>query len=175
MLNRKRQCIHGDLQPEPSAIWQLDAHERSEPLTLVAGEYLRHARLSPDGEWLAYVAGELSDPEVYVQPYPELDRRFQVSDAGGIEPNWSPESDRLYYRSSSTIFAVDVTPASSQIFSKPRAWFEGPIVAGKGNHYSYDVASDGRLLVSLLDSRQLPTHLDLVEAWDQLLLERLGD
>ena len=44
--------------------------------------------ISPDGAWLAYVSDETGVPEVYVQRFPELGDRRQVSTGGGRDPTW---------------------------------------------------------------------------------------
>ena len=39
--------------------------------------------LSPDGRWIAYQSNLSGRHEVYVQPFPDLDGRWQVSTQGG--------------------------------------------------------------------------------------------
>ena len=53
-------------------------------------------RLSPDGRWLAYVSDESGRDEVYVRPFPEVDKgKWQVSTSGGVYPLWSPDGREL--------------------------------------------------------------------------------
>ena len=46
-------------------------------------------RFSPDGKGVAYATSKDGDLEVYVRPYPGLDREYRVSDNVGMEPVWS--------------------------------------------------------------------------------------
>ena len=64
-----------------------------------AGEFA--PAISPDGEWIAYTSFETEQNEVYIERFPELGDRQQVSIGGvggAMEPTWSPEGDRLYYQ-----------------------------------------------------------------------------
>jgi Tol biopolymer transport system component len=63
---------------------------------------------SPDGHWLAYESDESGRPEVYVQPYPGLGGKWQVSTDGGLEPVWNRDGRELFYRSANKVMAVDV-------------------------------------------------------------------
>lgn len=58
----------------------------------------RFPRLSPNNEWLAYVANGTTGPEVWVMRYPQLEPRYQVTTEGGMEPVWSGDGESLYYR-----------------------------------------------------------------------------
>ena len=54
--------------------------------------------VSPDGRWLAYSSDESGIYEIYVRPFPDVDAgRWQVSTAGGIHPQWSPDGRELFY------------------------------------------------------------------------------
>ena len=70
--------------------------------TLLVSETVRYfaPTLSPDGRFLAYVSTGSGPPlEVYVRNYPALDRVWPISVGGGSEPVWSPDGQRLYYKS----------------------------------------------------------------------------
>ncbi len=55
------------------------------------------ASFSPDGRWIAYVSSETRRPEIYVQAYPELGRKWQISQDGGSAPSWSRAGDEIFY------------------------------------------------------------------------------
>ena len=46
--------------------------------------------ISPNGDWLAYISDQTGRFEVYVERFPELGERRQISTSGGISPKWSP-------------------------------------------------------------------------------------
>jgi serine/threonine-protein kinase len=58
----------------------------------------RNAEISPDGRWLAYESNESGRYEIYVRPFPEVDRgRWQVSSGGGTRPLWARSGRELFY------------------------------------------------------------------------------
>ncbi len=108
----------------------------------------RYARLSPDGKWLAYTSDESGRDEVYVQPYPALNTRVSVSTAGGLEPVWSRDGRRLFFRTTDSVMVATVAPASSIEFTAPKALFADRYERTQGmNHTHFDTAPDGRLLL----------------------------
>lgn len=63
-----------------SEIWLLDvATRKASPLLSDPSASLGGPVISPDGRWLAYISDESGDYQVYVRPYPALDRRWQIS------------------------------------------------------------------------------------------------
>lgn len=76
---------------------RLDSTDATRPyLATPAAEYAPD--ISPDGRWVAYVSEASGQPEVYVSAFPESGGRVAVSTGGGLEPVWSGEAGRLYYR-----------------------------------------------------------------------------
>jgi hypothetical protein len=63
----------------------------ADPTPLVATRFDEYATVvSPDARWIAYQSDESSQPEIYVRPADGGGGRWQVSNAGGEEPMWSP-------------------------------------------------------------------------------------
>ena len=56
-----------------------------------------HPALSPDGRWLAYTSDETGQNEVYVERFPDLGNKEQISTGGGRAPVWSPDGSELFY------------------------------------------------------------------------------
>ena len=53
-------------------------------------------QVSPDGRWMAYASDESGQPQVYVRPFPEVDKGWwQVSTSGGDSPLWSRDGREL--------------------------------------------------------------------------------
>ncbi len=109
-----------------------------------AMELLPH--LSPDGRWLAYVSDESGRTEVYVQSFPELGNKWQISTDGGTEPIWSPDGTELFYRDAEALemIVVDITLEPEFRPGTPRVLFEGRFIATPGYGRNYDVAPDGQ-------------------------------
>jgi eukaryotic-like serine/threonine-protein kinase len=107
-----------------------------------------HGRFSPDGAWLAYASNESGRHEVYVQPFPALDARVQVSTDGGGQPVWSRDGRELFYRSPTHVTATRMTSRSPAAFSSPQPLFADSFEHPQsGSHFSIDVAPDGRFLL----------------------------
>jgi eukaryotic-like serine/threonine-protein kinase len=86
---------------------------------------------SPDGKWLAYSANDTGRPEVYVQPYPELNRRVQVSRTGGGSPRWSADSRTLFYNSGASLLAVPISGTAATVtIGEPREVMNIPGIRG---------------------------------------------
>jgi serine/threonine protein kinase/Tol biopolymer transport system component len=66
-------------------------------------------QISPDGKWMAYASNESGNREIYVRPFPDVDKgRWQVSKDGGDSPLWSPDGKELFYRKNDEVIAVSV-------------------------------------------------------------------
>jgi Tol biopolymer transport system component len=93
---------------------------------LIEGAFLKaNARISPDGKWMAYAANDTGAFEIYVQPFPGLGERVQVSAGGGNLALWSPTSSELYYsgpgRSRLMVVPYSIS-GSAFVPAKPRQW-----------------------------------------------------
>ena len=86
--------------------------------------------------------------EVFVRPFPEVDRReWQVSNGGGDEPRWSPLGDELFYRDGARMMSVPFSTEPDFTPGSPRLLFEADFHNSKG--FSVDVSEDGqRFLVN---------------------------
>jgi serine/threonine-protein kinase len=110
------------------------------------------ARLSPDGQWLAYVSNESAQNDVYLRPYPALDRRWTVSTQGGTQPVWSPDGKEIFYRNADKMMVVDVTTSPEVKLSTPRVLFEQRYAYGAGITIpNYDVMPDGQHFIMVKD------------------------
>ena len=106
--------------------------------------------LSPDGRWLAYSrpTGDVND--VYVQPWPALDRRWKVSTGNGSMPMWSKGGRELLFvqpqlkagPTQSTMYAVSMSGDAEPRFSAPQPLFTDEI-HGMGTIRNIDVTPDG--------------------------------
>src|SRR4029077_1887712 len=76
------------VSPETSAdVFLMSMSGAFEPKPLiVTPAYDGGAPLSPDGRWLVYQSDTSGQPEIYVRRYPALDRQWQVSEGGGVQP-----------------------------------------------------------------------------------------
>ena len=149
-----------------SDIWVLSLEGDREPELKLRTEFKEHfAAFSPDGLWMAYMSSKEGKSQVYVQPYPAMDRSIPISFGLGEEPIWSPKGDELFYRSNNKWMVVSISTESEFKAGTPQLLFEGPYLNVSG--MSYDIAPDGqRLLVlkSQYDDSQV-RELHVVANW----------
>ena len=144
-----------------------------EPRPLIqSAEFDYSPRVSPDGEWLAYVSVDSGQPEVYVRPFPDVDGGlWTVSSDGGREPRWRQDGKELFYQSlDQQMMAVAVETVPTFAPSVPNALFSGDYYWSLGRH-TYDVAPDGRFLMMRNVSEGASIHVVL--NWLDELIERV--
>ncbi len=91
------------------------------------------AKFSPDGRWIAYSSDESGKEEIYVQPFPGLGPKLQVSNNGGTDPVWRRSGGELYYRSGNKMMVVSVTTSQPEFrASAPKQLWEGNYSDGAG-------------------------------------------
>jgi serine/threonine-protein kinase len=113
---------------------------------LLHGEYTQtHPSVSPNGQYIAYTSAESSKFEIYVRPFPEVNKgRWQISTGGGNTPLWSRDGLELFYLNGDAVMEVSVDTKSGLSAGKPRILFRGAYVTGYGEEPSWDINPDGK-------------------------------
>ncbi len=104
-------------------------------------------RFSPDGRWIAYSSNESGRREVYIQPFPGLEGKWQVSNQGGRDPEWRRDGKELFFLSpGGGMTAVDVsaTAGATLELGTPRMLFQGVPVDDSPIGHNYAVSADGQ-------------------------------
>ena len=132
--------------------------------------------LSPDGKWIAYSALEASGKayDVFVQPWPALDRRWKVSTAGGIEPAWTRGGRELLYRqpgrsgrdTTTRMMSVDIGLGATLTAGIPRELFATSFL-GTNPVRNWDVTANGSrfLIVSATMVHAPPGDVHIIVNW----------
>ena len=134
----------------------------------------RAPAISPDGSWIAYVSTETGIAEVFVRPYPDDGRAWQVSAGGGDSPLWSRDGRRLFFTAleEDDLMVVDVDPGDDVVIGPPRVHLSGVIdglIAG-----NYDVAADGSFVtIGTQDGSSAP-EIRLLTHWQKLEAQLRG-
>jgi Tol biopolymer transport system component len=130
------------------------------------------ARFSPDGRWVAYESNESGRFEIYVQAFPGPGGKWQISTAGGSEPQWGPDGRELFYLSPEReMMRVDVETGGAFEAGIPEAMF-GTSLRPIQTSNRYLLSRDGRrflLLGSLIEDSTPPTTV--VVNWTAELVE----
>ncbi len=140
--------------------------------------------ISPCGRWLAYFSDETGENQVFVRPFPEVDKggRWQISTNGGIFPLWSPDGRELFYIKDDAVVVVPVKTEKSFSHGAPKILFRGRnfgnIVA---DGCPWDISpKDKRFLIikppaSAGDktAAEAPRRINIVLNWFEELKERV--
>ncbi len=138
---------------------------------LMTGKHgITSARVSTDGRWIAHTSAESGAEEIYVQDFPQLGARWQVSRDGGVNPMWAPDGRAIFYNRGATLYRVPVQPTAGALsFSPPAAIFTS-LTGVKGNHRSWTVQPDGGVLVLHNESANQVPFLSVFLNWAGSLL-----
>jgi Tol biopolymer transport system component len=95
--------------------------------------------LSPDGRWLAYQSDESGRFEIYVRPFPDVQRsKVQVSVDGGTSPVWRADGRELFFASAGSLIAVDLSAGGES--AKTPARESNGVSATSARHSSRNVS-----------------------------------
>jgi Tol biopolymer transport system component len=154
-------------------LWVLPFGGDRTPLPLLHGDFNEsQGQFSPDGRWIAYVSDESGAPEVYVQSFPALAEKRQVSISGGTQPRWRRDGRELFYLAPDRkLMAVTVkagAKGTGMYAEVPRTLFETALDSA-ALRQTYSVAADGQrfLLNSPVDTAAPP--MTIVLNWPLLL------
>ena len=123
----------------------LDGERNAYPLIATPSNE-NHARVSPNGRWLAFTSNVTGESQVYVTSFPIPGEYMRISSAGGSDPQWRADGQELFYVSTDqTFMAVPVKSGPTFTHSAPeplfRTSFEGfSLTFGS----VYTPASDGK-------------------------------
>ena len=155
--------LDGDRKPQPAIRSKFDEGS---------------AKVSPDGRWIAYSSTESGAPEIYVQQFPGLGGKIQISNKGGVDPVWRRMGGELYYRGfDGEMMVVSVATGGSEFrASAPRLLWKGEYSSGTGascgmpgpTSSAYDVTADGQRFLMVKDAtkpvgRQVVVVLNFAE------------
>ncbi len=143
------------------------------PITGAAG-LPSSGQFSPDGRFVAFQATESGRSEVFVLPFPSTGQRWQVSQAGGVEPRWNRNGRELFFFDpENRLMAAEVSSSTSSLgfqVGDIRALFQ---FHGSGGTPRYDVSADGsRFLVTMPPAGPGDPPVTIVTDWITRLRKR---
>ena len=161
--------------PQGSDVWTMPIESSGEEdvaRPVFAGRFNeRDARISPDGEWIAYVSDESGREEVSVRRISGGERTV-LSPGGGHQPVWRRDGAELFYVDPQGVLrAVAVRRGSGGTLAPGQPVQLGVPRIGVGHWGTqYDVTRDGSRVYFL--DRQQPepaTRIDVILGWTALL------
>src|SRR5262249_36599276 len=100
--------------------------------------------ISPDGAWFAYQSDEPGRNEIFVQAFPGVGRKWQISFDGGIELVWSRTGREVFYRNGDKMIAVQVATSPAFSAGRPTVLFTGRFLFNTTSSSAFDVSPDGQ-------------------------------
>ena len=133
---------------------------------------------------MAYVSNESGQSEVYVRPFPEVNKgRWQVSTNGGVSPLWSPDGRELFYFSEDDRSVTSVAVETAPVFKPgtPRRLFSRAAYLGGGTTPGtpWDIQPDGKrfLMIKRPEAASAatggPRKINIVLNWFEELKARV--
>ena len=149
-------------------LWILPLAEPRTPIPYAVSPFReRGPAFSPDGRWLAYESDESGRSEVYVAPFPQATRKWQISTNGGFLARWKPDGTELYYlEEARRLMAAEIRLSGHDVqIGKVGPLFD--IRAGSPVGI-YAVHPDGkRFLINSAIQDEVFPPLTLVQNWKQ--------
>lgn len=120
----------------------------------------RMPALSPDGRYIAYQSDESGRMEVYLEPFPEGEGRWRVSESGGEQPFWSAGGTGLYFRAGAALMEVELTTSPGLVLGEASEVFRRDQMdwVGRG-------IGDGFLVHQPSDTAQTETSIIVWTHW----------
>ncbi len=118
---------------------------------------------SPDGKWVAYNSDETGQFEIWIRSYPDLERAYQISTDGGLEPVWV-ESGELFYHVGNRWMSTRIQTGAEPSWEPPRFVLETEYTDTLG--VSYGVSADGQHFFVVKSSTPAVTdRLHVISNW----------
>ena len=162
-----------------SAIWLLDLGTgESEPLIDDPGGNTSQSVFSPDGRWIAYQSTETGLDEIFVQPFPLTDAKYQLPHTvDNHHPAWSPDGKELFYIPGPGRFeAVPITTQPRFEFGAPVVLANLPMNAAPATRRTYDIMPDGSGFLGLVtggENAETARTIDIVYNWFEELKDKV--
>jgi eukaryotic-like serine/threonine-protein kinase len=107
-------------------------------------------QLSPDGKWIAYASNASVRQQVFVRGVGSDAGATQISLDGGLQPLWSADEHKLYYRVRTELWVATLALGDKVTVVERHRMFDGPFdIPGQLDATNYAVSPDGREFVML--------------------------
>ena len=157
-------------------LWMLTFEDEQKPRPLIRTRFQEWgARISPGGEWMAFVSNESGASEVYVAPLRGSGEKKRISTAGGVSPRWRRDGKELFYVApdSNSIMAVPIDMRPGFKDGTPMALFSIRRDSGprrRVREIPYHVSADGQqFLVNTPPEQQPVLGITVVLNWTSAL------
>lgn len=155
---------------QPLEIWALPLSGDRKPFRAASGkDNCEQGQFSPDGKWVAYRSYETGTPQVFVQEFPPLGGKWQISNGEGSDPQWRRDGKELFYMNSGKLMAVDIKTRGRQFEAGvPHQLFE--VKPWRSGRNAYAVTADGeKFLINIARAEKSAAAFVVVTNWSSRL------
>jgi Tol biopolymer transport system component len=134
-------------------------------------QVMQQCQLSPDGRWLAGVAGVGANVQVFVQSLTGTPGRWQISSKGGVFPRWTRGGRELVFEGiEGQLMSVDIDTRTGFHPGTPRPLFAPPSRSTNGVLASWGVDAAGERFYAV-EPLRLATEgsVEIVSGFDALV------
>ena len=149
-------------------LWLLPLEGERKPIPYLQTPFNEsEAQFSPDGHWMAYASNESGQPQVYIQSIPASGTKFQISNAGGVQPRWRRDGKELFYISSDNkLMAVSLKVGDTVAADPPKPLFDfQPVYAALIGIWAYEPSADGQRFMALTETDAANPPITVVLNW----------
>ena len=127
------------------------------------------AELSPDGRWISFTSDQSGRPEVYVQNYPALSEKWQISTNGGADAQWRRDGTELFFIAADhKLMAVALERGATFEPNIPTTLFQTRVTGLTDVRTHYQVTADGqRFLVNTIGVADRGAPIQVVLNWPE--------
>ena len=150
------------------SIWALPLFGDRKPFQLVNQKFSPYAaRVSPDGQWMAYASLATGRFEVYVRRFLGPGQQQQISSGGGVHPRWTANgSELVYWKVPRGIESVDFDGTGSTFrFGPPRTLVQAAVLSLIDTRTHYDITRDGKRLLVRQPAGPQEAGLSVILNW----------
>ena len=138
---------------------------RADTLKLPSNQY--YPVVSPDRRWVAYAGAEKGISQVFVTPFPSMERQYKVSVDAASEPLWLPDG-RLVYRTGQCWYGLRPRAGAMPPFAAPtRLFCDAGLLNTSGP--SNTVMPDGSILYLRAVGPTTAGYVRIVRGWQRSL------
>jgi Tol biopolymer transport system component len=151
-------------------VWTLPLFGDRKPIPFLREEFNEsQPQFSPNGKWIAYVSDESGVQQIYVQSYPTLTGKWQISTDGGTQPRWRRDGKELFYLGPDRkLMAVVVKSDGTLEFDAPKPVFQTTLDVA-ALRQTYSVSADGRRFLLNAPVESASPSMRIVLNWPALL------
>lgn len=143
---------------------------RADTLKLPSNQY--YPVVSPDRRWLAYAGSEKGISQIFVTPFPSMERQYKVSLDAASEPLWLPDGS-LVYRNGRCWFRQRPRPGTTPPLAAPALLYcDEKLLNTSGP--SNTVMPDGSILYLRTVGPTTAGYVRVVRGWQRSLSRASG-